>query len=357
VQYEQPFDQPTNPTAPYVNGNPAAGIQGSIPPAAVFQNPQTEIINLITAGGITPSDGDLNQLGESVQNGKINFSLDTGTANALAITLPSFTPNPPPAGMPVRFKKGSSPTSGAATVSINSLAGLNLLRPDGSALTSDAPIPAGAFCETISDGAGALRLVAMPGAANSTFPGANGSQEWSAHGTYTFTVPAGIYVIFARVVGAGGGGGSANGTTNAGTGGGAGGYQEDAYPVTPGQVITVVVGEGGTGGATGGGGGTTSIGAFLSATGGGGGSDDGVSGGSSGGGFGGTGAPGGGGGSALATASLASAIGGTGGGSWFGSGGLPNGGVGSPPGTGGAGGGLGDTAGGTGQDGFASIQY
>ena len=47
MQYNQPFDQPTNPNAPYVNGNPQTGTQGSIPPAASIEFPQREIVNVI----------------------------------------------------------------------------------------------------------------------------------------------------------------------------------------------------------------------------------------------------------------------------------------------------------------------
>lgn len=66
MKYNQPFDQ-TNPDAPYVNGNPGAGIQGSIPPAASLEYPQREIVNAITAAGLTPTNGDLTQLWQAMQ--------------------------------------------------------------------------------------------------------------------------------------------------------------------------------------------------------------------------------------------------------------------------------------------------
>ena len=47
MQYNGPFDQPTNPNASYVNGNPATGTQGSIPPAASIEFDQREIVNVI----------------------------------------------------------------------------------------------------------------------------------------------------------------------------------------------------------------------------------------------------------------------------------------------------------------------
>jgi hypothetical protein len=47
MQYNQPADQPSNPNAPYVDGNPAAGIQGSIVPAHSIEYDQREIVEVI----------------------------------------------------------------------------------------------------------------------------------------------------------------------------------------------------------------------------------------------------------------------------------------------------------------------
>ena len=61
-----------------------------------------------------------------------------------------------------------------------------------------------------------------------------------------FTVPAGVYVIKARI--GGGGGGAAGGdNTHCGSGGGAGGYVEIILNVTPGQVLSIAIGAGGIG--------------------------------------------------------------------------------------------------------------
>ena len=53
MQYIQPYDQPSNPTAPYVDLNAAAGIDGSVPPAQFFNATQAEILNVITGAGLT----------------------------------------------------------------------------------------------------------------------------------------------------------------------------------------------------------------------------------------------------------------------------------------------------------------
>ena len=73
--------------------------------------------------------------------------------------------------------------------------------------------------------------------------------NFSAPGTFNFTVPANVYEIF--VYGCGGGGGGGGGvTTKAGSGGGAGGYcYREKIFVSPGQVLRVGVGAGGFGGS------------------------------------------------------------------------------------------------------------
>lgn len=86
----------------------------------------------------------------------------------------------------------------------------------------------------------------------------------------TFTVPIGVSLLRATVVGGGGGGGGTDGTYAA-AGGGAGGFATGTFMVAPGAAIAVTVGAGGAAGvagASGGTGGSSSFGTFLSATGG-----------------------------------------------------------------------------------------
>jgi hypothetical protein len=65
---------------------------GSIPPAASIENPQREIVNMITSSGLTPTDADLFQLAKAIQSGHVNYATDAGTPNQLAITLsPAIT--------------------------------------------------------------------------------------------------------------------------------------------------------------------------------------------------------------------------------------------------------------------------
>jgi len=79
VQYNQPFDQPSNSNAPYIDGNPAAGIQGSIVPAASIEFDQREIVEVITRANIrgysdfsntlcaVPNNADLLQLRKAIE--------------------------------------------------------------------------------------------------------------------------------------------------------------------------------------------------------------------------------------------------------------------------------------------------
>ena len=48
--------------APYVDGNPTAGIRGSVVPAAPFNQLQNELVHIITQAGLEPSADDLTQV-------------------------------------------------------------------------------------------------------------------------------------------------------------------------------------------------------------------------------------------------------------------------------------------------------
>lgn len=50
----------------YVDWDRTSPGKGSIPPAAVFEKPQREIVNVITAAGLTPDPYDLTQLSQAI---------------------------------------------------------------------------------------------------------------------------------------------------------------------------------------------------------------------------------------------------------------------------------------------------
>lgn len=78
MKYQPPYDPAlggtpvdgvhnTDPDASYVNGNPATGNEGSIPPAEAFEHPQREILKVITEAGIDPDEDNLEQLWEALK--------------------------------------------------------------------------------------------------------------------------------------------------------------------------------------------------------------------------------------------------------------------------------------------------
>jgi len=78
-----------------------------------------------------------------------------------------------------------------------------------------------------------------------------GQVLFTTTGTQTWTVPVGITEISAVCIGGGGGGAGGESGRNQGvTGGAGGGLSYGTFAVTPGEVLTIVVGTGGTGGTT-----------------------------------------------------------------------------------------------------------
>lgn len=83
----------------------------------------------------------------------------------------------------------------------------------------------------------------------------HGSQTWTTPGTYYWTVPDGVSGVMAMVTAGGGGGGEGrfgwDTSYNLACSGGGGGTNISFVTLTPGQVVTVVVGAGGYAGNTG----------------------------------------------------------------------------------------------------------
>lgn len=303
------------------------------------------------------------ELSRSVQRGAWNYAAATGTANALTVAL-----DPAPAawadlvGTPLRLKAVSSNT-GAATLAVTGVTGTKpITRIDGSPLKAN-EILAGQIIEAVYDGTNVqisnFNPILIP---------SRSVQQYAAPGSFNWTVPAGIFAVFVEAWAAGGGGGGALGTGTAGGGGGGGGYASGWMPVTPGQVIPVVVGAAGAAGVVngpGGNGGTTSVGTYCTLGGGQGGlgsfnagiAQGGVGGTATGGTLniiGGAGTPG------WLTGTTTAAVGGPGGGTAFGAQGAvfayTSGNNGLFPG-GGASGGTNGYGGGVGANGFVRITY
>ena len=65
MKYYQPFGE-VDTNASYSNGNAMAGIKGSIPDARAIEHPMREIINVLSAAGVTPAEGTLTQLRDAI---------------------------------------------------------------------------------------------------------------------------------------------------------------------------------------------------------------------------------------------------------------------------------------------------
>jgi hypothetical protein len=104
MRYQPPYGI-SDPNAPYINGNPAQGQQGSIPPAAAFEQPQREIVGVIEKSGFIPSDTDLHQLAKAARSQFLNYAVDTGTANNLIVRYdPEITQYTPGLTLRVRIR-------------------------------------------------------------------------------------------------------------------------------------------------------------------------------------------------------------------------------------------------------------
>lgn len=150
MKYIPPYGVTSNPDASYVNGDPSIGRQGSIPPASVFENPQREIVNLVSDSAQIPADTDLHQLTRGVRDGKLNFCVDSGPLNQLQVQL--F--GPPllayTAGLTLRVLVAHTNT-GPVRISVGTLNPTTVKRRDGSELQAN-DILAGMVATLVCDG-------------------------------------------------------------------------------------------------------------------------------------------------------------------------------------------------------------
>ncbi|MBV4486924.1 hypothetical protein HU727_015120 [Pseudomonas sp. SWRI153] len=261
----------------FVNEDVVAGLPGSLIPATWGNTVTDELLNVVKAAGIEPSESDVTQLLQAVnklsQTGADKHAGDIGAANLyMANYSPAITMLKD--GSALRFTAGNANT-GASTFAPNGLMpkpllslGLSALRPGevvGGSLCSvvfSAPLDSWVLLYASGGNAASGRLLAV--------------KTFTASGTYVPT--AGVKGVLVTVVG-GGGGSAGIGATVASqysvVGGGASGSYAQAWlsSATIGSNQIVTVGPGGAGGqiaADAGGGGTSSFGSLVSAPGGGG---------------------------------------------------------------------------------------
>lgn len=272
----------------FVDEDPLSGQPGSLIPSAWGNSITIEVLNVIEAAGLDPSEADLTQLLQSIrliaQGGSGNFGTDTGAANvytvAYAPAIPALTN-----GLVLRFKAKTANTS-ASTFSPNGLVAKPLVGLGASALQGGEIVASGLCTVVYSASSDQWVLVESTGGALQVSP-ATKPQHAMQHGqaigrllniqiltgTGTFTPTVGTTKVRIRAVGGGGAGGGAASTAvnnlSAGAGGSAGASAEGIYSTGfAGASYTVGAGGVGVAEATGGAGETTSFGTLISAPGG-----------------------------------------------------------------------------------------
>jgi hypothetical protein len=139
----------TDPDAPYINGDPTIGRQGSIPPAAAFEHPMRELHDLIRLSGFTPTDDNLQQISEGVRSQRLNYAEDFSTT----INLITVTYDPPitlyTRGLTLRVRVR---TTNEGPCSFNAGAGTRAIRKMNGADVAPRELPAGCIATLVFDG-------------------------------------------------------------------------------------------------------------------------------------------------------------------------------------------------------------
>lgn len=276
----------TDPAAPYIPKNVAAGIQGSKVPPAAIEYTQREIVAAISAGGQAPTNAVLTQLAQSLARG-VWLGAFTGTGDLPVGTLGCVFPALLQ-GMRVRGVTSAANTVtnpklrvvgiGTPTGSVD----FPILKEDGSSLAIGEMKPNKRYTYE-SDGAGNVMIsgggIGTGSAAVTSvlddrkIVGGN-ILRFNANGTWT--CPAGITRAFVETQAPGGGGGGAydGSAVAAAAGGGGGEFRLGTLTVVPGTVYAITVsapgspGSGSSSPTSGGNGGVVSFGSLMTALGG-----------------------------------------------------------------------------------------
>jgi hypothetical protein len=129
MDYIPPYGS-TDPDARYVDRSTATAVRGSPLAAAFFNDIQAELLAVIVAAGLEPSENNLNQIAQAIQSGQLNYAAASGTANALTATL---KPAPVTLREGVRvLLKAQATNTGAMTLNVNGLGVVVIKRSDGS---------------------------------------------------------------------------------------------------------------------------------------------------------------------------------------------------------------------------------
>lgn len=149
MRYQPPYGS-SDPNAPYINGDPSQGVQGSIPPAPAFEQPMRELVGVIEKSGLTPSDANLLQLTQGVRSQRLNYAIGTigGTVNDIVCQF-----DPPitiyTLGLTLRVRV---PTTNTGPARINAGAGAANIRRMNNADVGPGDLPVGAIVTLVFDG-------------------------------------------------------------------------------------------------------------------------------------------------------------------------------------------------------------
>ena len=167
ISATMPTKQAASGTPGYANNTPGNGT-ATVVDGDVLNTWLAEIVNVVLGANMTLSPTNNAQLlaaiqyfiaaetsraeaaEATIQSGARNYAADTGTVNALAVTL-SPAPTALTAGLTVRVKAGNTNTA-ASTINVNGLGAVAIVNPGGTSLGSG-QIPAGGVFEAIYDGA------------------------------------------------------------------------------------------------------------------------------------------------------------------------------------------------------------
>lgn len=132
MKYHAPYGS-TDPDAPYVDKSVPGAVRGSAVPAPAIEDPQREIVSVISGAGIVPANG--NQLAKAIQSGGLIYAVAGGSANALTAAL-LLSPAALVPGLVVNVMIAANNT-GAATLSLNGSAPAPIKTLAGAALQRD----------------------------------------------------------------------------------------------------------------------------------------------------------------------------------------------------------------------------
>lgn len=137
MKYVQPIGSSAN--DPYLDANPAGGIEGSPVPAAAIEHPMRELVALINAAGLAPTDADLAQVSTAVrtliQKQAPVISTAGGTADALtAAFTPAITALSNGLTLYVRAAAANTTTTPTFTPASGSIAAKTIVKATGGAV-------------------------------------------------------------------------------------------------------------------------------------------------------------------------------------------------------------------------------